>query len=98
MASELRIYYQDKLGGWQFGLGGFYRAESAIEPAKDLSEHMKTKTRIVDAITGRLQSLVEVVLAKLVPGVAYFSSGKRPPNANVMRTAGSARAKLFTTP
>jgi hypothetical protein len=27
--------------------------ESAIEAAKDLSEHMKTKTKILDAITGR---------------------------------------------
>ncbi|HMI96088.1 MAG TPA: hypothetical protein VK479_06205 [Micropepsaceae bacterium] len=63
MGSELKIYYQDKLGGWQFGLGGFYQVASAVEAAKDLSEHMKTKTRIVDALTGRVQSLVEVVLA-----------------------------------
>jgi hypothetical protein len=59
---ELRVYYQDKLGVWQFGLGGFYRAESALEAAKDLSEHMKTKTSIVEALTGRVQSLLEVVL------------------------------------
>lgn len=63
MAGELRIYYQDRLGGWQFGLGGFHHVESAVEAAKDLSEQMKTKTRIVDALTGRVQSLVEVVLA-----------------------------------
>jgi hypothetical protein len=37
--------------------------ESAAEAAKDLSEHMKTKTQIVDALTGRVQSLVEVILA-----------------------------------
>jgi hypothetical protein len=63
MIGELRIYYQDKFGSWHLGLGGFEEEQTAIEAAKDLSEQMRAKIRVVEALTGRVRSVVEVVLA-----------------------------------
>ena len=60
--SMFKVDYQDRLGEWHYRIGGFLAEDMALEAAKDISEEMRTKTRIVHALSGQVRSVVEVLV------------------------------------
>jgi hypothetical protein len=62
MEGKYKIDYADRFGNWHYRAGGFELEQAAIEAAKNISEELKAITRVVDALSGKVRSLVEVVI------------------------------------
>jgi hypothetical protein len=62
MAEKFGVEIRDSQGKWQQDEARFFPDESvAVEAAKTLSEQNHTLARIVDLLTGKVHSLVEVI-------------------------------------
>jgi hypothetical protein len=61
MAEKFRVEIRDSQGKWQQGDTCFPDESIAVEAAKMLSEQNRTLARIVDLLTGKVHSLVEVI-------------------------------------
>ena len=61
MTEKFRVEFRDAQGRWQFSAAACGDEGIAVEAAKQVSEQHGALARIVDALTGKVHSVVEVL-------------------------------------